>query len=151
MIIRSKLFLVVFLVAALVIPACSAQEQVSPTPDSIQGINWQWVSVRLQPGGETTLIADPQNYTIIFNQDGTVTGKADCNNFFGKYSTENGLVISDLASSKMFCGEDSLDMQYLELLSNVVAGGPDGKGGLALENAGGEKRMEFTNGGSALR
>jgi hypothetical protein len=47
------------------------------------------------------------------------------------------------------CGEDSLDQQYLDLLSQVVAGGPDGSGGLALETAGGEKRMSFSNGGSA--
>jgi hypothetical protein len=30
-----------------------------------------------------------------------------------------------------------------------VAGGPDGAGGLALETAAGEKRMEFKNGGAA--
>jgi len=48
-----------------------------------------------------------------------------------------------------FCGEDSLDVQFLELLAQVVAGGPDGSGGLALENAGGEKRMLFSNGGVA--
>jgi hypothetical protein len=47
-----------------------------------------------------------------------------------------------------FCGEDSLDIQFLELLAEVVAGGPDGSGGLALENAGGGTRMEFRNGGA---
>lgn len=84
---------------------------------------------------------------IIFNQDGIVTGEADCNNFFGNFSTANGLVISDLGSSKMDCGGNSLDAQYLEFLRDVIAGGPDGTGGLALENAGEEKRMEFMNGG----
>ena len=44
------------------------------------------------------------------------------------------------------CAEGSLDQQYLELLSAVVAGGPDGPGNLALENAGGEKRMMFVSG-----
>jgi hypothetical protein len=32
-----------------------------------------------------------------------------------------------------------------------VAGGPDGAGGLALENAGGEQRMLFQNGGPAKK
>ena len=41
------------------------------------------------------------------------------------------------------CGEASLDVQYLELLSNVAAGGPDGQGGLALETAGGEQPNDF--------
>jgi hypothetical protein len=42
-----------------------------------------------------------------------------------------------------------MDQQYLSLLSSVVAGGPDGQGNLALENAGGEQRMLFENGGMA--
>ena len=44
------------------------------------------------------------------------------------------------------CGENSLDQQYVQLLSSIVAGGP---GGLALETAGGEQRMLFKNGGAA--
>ncbi len=47
-----------------------------------------------------------------------------------------------------YCGEDSLDVQFLDLLTQVVAGGPDGDGGLALVNAGGKKRMAFSNGGA---
>ena len=42
-----------------------------------------------------------------------------------------------------FCGEDSLDQQYVDLLGQVVAGGSDGAGGLALETAGGAQRMLF--------
>ena len=49
----------------------------------------------------------------------------------------------------MYCGDTSLDQQYLGLLGSVAAGGPDGAGGLALENAGGEQRMLFKNGGPA--
>ena len=49
----------------------------------------------------------------------------------------------------IFCGENSLDQQYLDLLNGVVAGGPDGAGGFALEWAGAEKRMKFSNGRSS--
>ena len=48
-----------------------------------------------------------------------------------------------------YCGETSMDTQYLQLLGSVAAGGPDGQGGLALETAGGAQRMEFQNGGKA--
>jgi len=47
------------------------------------------------------------------------------------------------------CGDASLDQQYLQLLGAIVAGGPDGAGGLALETAGGAQRMLFKNGGTA--
>jgi heat shock protein HslJ len=124
----------------------------NPAPaatNTIQGVIWQWVSVTNQPTKETTTVPNPENYTITFNADYTLTGKADCNNFAGTYSQANGFSIKLGPSTMAFCGEKSLDQQYLQLLSSVAAGGPDGAGGLALENAGGEKRMLFKNGGPA--
>ena len=122
----------------------------APAPsNTITNIVWQWTSVTTKPTGETTTVADPQNYTITFRDDGTLSGKADCNNFTGTYSQEGGFTITLGASTMAACAEGSLDQQYLELLSAVVAGGPDGQGNLALENAGGEKRMLFKNGGAA--
>jgi hypothetical protein len=47
------------------------------------------------------------------------------------------------------CDLGSMDQQYLTLLGDVAAGGPDGAGGLALETAGGAQRMLFSNGGAA--
>jgi len=119
--------------------------------NSIQDINWQWVSVTNQATGEITTVPDPESYTITFFADSTLTGKADCNNFTGTYSQENGFTIKLGASTMAFCGEASMDQQYLTLLGSVVAGGPDGAGGLALENAGGEQRMLFKNGGAATQ
>jgi len=112
---------------------------------SIQGIEWQWVSVTNQSTGETTSVPNPESYTITFNADGTMNGKADCNNFSGSYSQENGFSITVETSTMAYCGDTSLDQQYLALLGSVAAGGPDGSGGLALENAGGEQRMLFKN------
>ena len=91
----------------------------------------------------------PQVYTITFRDDGTLNGQADCNTFTGTYSQEGGFFITLGATTMAACGEDSLDQQYLQLLGSIVAGGPDGAGGFALETAGGEQRMEFANGGAA--
>ena len=107
----------------------------------IQNVNWQWVS--LVDEGTPFDVPNPADYTITFNSDGTLTGKADCNTFEGTYSQANGLVITIGSSTMAFCGEASLDTMYLSLLGSVVAGGPDGSGGLALETAGGAQRMTF--------
>jgi len=132
----------------LLVAACGPAA--TPTPaNTITGIIWQWVSVTNKSTGEMTSVPNPESYTITFNADGTLNGKADCNTFSGTYSQEGGLIITLGASTKAYCGEASMDQQYLELLSAVVAGGPDGQGNLALENAGGEKRMLFKNGGAA--
>ncbi len=134
----------------VLLAACSPAATPTPAPaNSIQDIVWQWVSVTEKPTGTTTTVPNPENYTLIFRADGKLEGKADCNAFDGTYSQQNGFTIKLGASTMAFCGETSLDQQYLQLLSEVAAGGPDGAGGLALENAGGEKRMLFKNGGAA--
>jgi heat shock protein HslJ len=143
------LWIAILLIFLLVVAYLAKNSSTPTSTDSVQGIVWQWTSLTNKPTGETTTIDNPENYTITFNADDTLNGKADCNNFTGTYSQESGFSITLGATTMAFCGEESLDQQYLTLLSSVVAGGPDGAGGLALENAGGEQRMLFQNGGAA--
>jgi heat shock protein HslJ len=115
----------------------------------ILGVLWQWASVSNQSSGQTTPVPNPEQYTITFKADGTLTGKADCNTFNGTYSQQNGFSIRITLSTSAICGAGSLDQQYLQLLNSVASGGPDGAGGLVLETAGGAQRMTFQNGGPA--
>jgi len=107
-------------------------------------IEWFWVSVTDKATNTITNVPDPKMYTIIFSKDGSLEGRADCNNFAGSYSQENGgFFITIAAVTQAYCGEGSLDTQYLSLLASVAAGGQDGAGAFALETAGGAQRMEF--------
>ncbi|MGW8251418.1 MAG: META domain-containing protein [Anaerolineales bacterium] len=146
--ITRTLVLLTFFSVMLLAAACR-QAATSTPGDTITGIVWQWTGVTNQSTNETTTIPSPGNYTITFNEDGTLNGTADCNSFSGTYSQENGFSITLGATTMAFCGEASLDQQYLTLLGSVAAGGPDGQGNLALETAGGEQRMLFQNGGAA--
>jgi heat shock protein HslJ len=119
------------------------------TANPIQGVLWQWTSVKNQSTGNTQNIPDPASYTISFKADGTTEGKADCNSYKGTYSQQYGFSINITTTTTAYCGEGSLEQEYLQLLRSTAAGGPDGAGGLALETAGGEQRMSFVNGGSA--
>jgi heat shock protein HslJ len=142
-----KIIILVFVLALVwITSACGPREDQS---GSIQDINWQWESVKVQSTGETTTVPNPENYTLIFREDGTFEGQADCNQISGSYSQEGGFTITVGPSTMAFCGEDSLDQQYLTLLSSVAAGGPDGSSGLALETAGGAERMLFVDNGAA--
>ena len=137
-------------VAAACYPPVTPVPPAAPAPSNdITDIVWQWTSVSNKTTGEKTTVANPQVYTITFRDDGTLNGQADCNSFSGTYSQEGGFTITLGAMTMAACGENSMDQQYLQLLGSVVAGGPDGAGGLALETAGGEQRMEFVNGGPA--
>jgi heat shock protein HslJ len=138
------------LILVMALAACAPAATPTPAPSStITDIVWQWTSVTNKTTQETTTVPNPESYTIIFNADGTLTGKADCNSFSGTYSQANGFSIKLGPSTMAYCGEASMDQQYLQLLGSVAAGGPDGAGGLALETAGGEQRMLFKNGGAA--
>ncbi|MEJ2751106.1 MAG: META domain-containing protein [Candidatus Promineifilaceae bacterium] len=146
---------IVFCLAVFLLAACGGSVPVSETEslpesvlesvssDSIVGILWLWETVYYKDTDESATVSNPENYTIQFKEDGTFTGQADCNSISGTYSRENGFTITLEPTTLAFCGEDSLDLMYLDLLSNVVAGGPDGLGDLALETAGGERRMQF--------
>ena len=143
---KYSIFLLVLLAALFTLVACSSGDDEA---DSITDKEWQWELVKDQPAGETTTIPDPENYTLIFRDDDTFSGKADCNEISGTYSQEGGFFLTLGPSTMAFCGEESLDQLYLELLNGVVAGGPAGDGRFALEWAAGEKRMEFRDGGAA--
>jgi heat shock protein HslJ len=148
--VKLSVSLLVLIAASFTLFACSSADSETETgSDSITDIVWQWESLTDRPAGETTTVPNPENYTLAFRDDGTFSGQADCNQISGTYTQEGGFTLSLGPSTMAFCGEDSLDQQYLDLLNGVVAGGPDGAGGFALEWAGAEKRMEFSNGGAA--
>ena len=130
-------------------PTAVPTEEPAAADVSYTGIVWEWVDVVNRGTNETITVPNPENYTLVFNEDGTFTGTADCNNIAGTYSTDSGFSLTLGPSTAAFCGEESLDTLYLDLLGRIVAGGPDGGGGFALETAGGEERMNFRNGGEA--
>ena len=94
-------------------------------------------------------VDNPDKYTIVFYADGTTKGQADCNTFSGTYSQQNGFTISVTPDVMAACDIGSMDQQFLNLLDEVAAGGPDGAGGLNLQTAGGAQQMLFSNGGAA--
>jgi heat shock protein HslJ len=142
----------VLIVAAACYPPATPVPPAAPAPsNTITNTVWQWANVTNQTTRETTEVPSPQDYTITFRDDGTLSGQADCNNFTGTYSQDAGFSITLGAMTMAACGDASLDQQYLQLLGAVAAGGPDGAGHLALETAGGEQRMLFNNGGAAAK
>jgi len=143
---KHMLLIVLVTTIALVLAACQtggkAKNPNPNMPEGVTNITWQWVELIEQAPASQSVVPAPENYTITFKDDGTVAIKADCNQVSGKYTWGQDLKIELGPSTRAACGPQSLDQQYLELLSQVVTGGLDG-GKLYLETAGGEKRMGF--------
>ena len=148
---RRTILILALVVIAVLIAAVylmgGGKGQKSGPPKGVANITWQWVDLVEKAPASQSVVPDPQNYTITFKDDGKVDIKADCNNVSGTYKWDKqGLKIELGPSTQAACGEQSLDQQFLDLLSQVVTGGLDGDR-LYLETAGGAQRMGFNKGG----
>jgi heat shock protein HslJ len=122
--------------------ACSGQT----AGKDIIDITWQWAGlVETEPAAQS-VVPDPENYTLILRPDGTLNIKADCNMVGGSYTLDGNSLTIELGPSTMaFCGEQSLDQQYLELLGRVASYTiENGRLVLNLENGAG--KMLFDKG-----
>ncbi len=79
---------------------------------------WRWQSST--SATETMTVEKPQNYQIEFRADGKIGVKADCNTGGGSYTTEdNNISFARIFTTKMFCGERSLDARFLRGLERA--------------------------------
>ncbi|HCB49671.1 MAG TPA: hypothetical protein DEP47_09135 [Chloroflexi bacterium] len=100
----------------------SPLSQIEHKPDPrLIGTLWQWES-HTTDGEETIVVPDPENYTLTLQADGKATIQADCNRVNWTYaSAEDRLAFDTLGPSTLaFCGEESLDQQYLALLAETA-------------------------------
>jgi heat shock protein HslJ len=98
-------------------PASPAAPE-APAGDLLD-ITWQWAA--LEDGGESTVVANPERYTLAFLDDGTIAFVADCNNGAGSYTLEGmALSLQPGAMTAAACEEGSLSDQYVQLLGQVA-------------------------------
>ena len=85
--------------------------------DSLVGPVWQWQGSKYNNDTEA-VPADAAQYTIQFNDDGTVAVKADCNNGSGSYTTDGSSILIEIMTTTLAaCAEDSLEQAYLQDLA----------------------------------
>jgi heat shock protein HslJ len=110
----------------------------------ITGVEWQWSGLIETMPAAQSVVPDPENYTLVLQPDGALHIKADCNVVGGSHTLEgNGLTITLGPSTMAYCGEQSLDQQYLKLLSHVDGYGIE-DGQLVLKLQADAGRMIFS-------
>jgi len=78
-----------------------------------------WRATSIQTAGSTVIVPSPDRYTLRFN-DGLGI-RAACNTCGGSYTLSGTrLAISGVFSTLIYCGDDSLDRDYLRLLNAAV-------------------------------
>jgi len=111
-------------------PPPTATPTVEPTPASplaamehtadpqLIDITWEWE--RRDPNGgqtEAIVVPNPENYTLLFNADGTFSAQVDCNSAAGQYATSApGMIYLELGPMTLAaCPPDSLADQMMLL------------------------------------
>ncbi len=145
---RILTFVVLFVMSLFLLAACQPKQSQTnnPNPDmpkAVANVTWQWTELAEQSSASKTVVPDPENYTIVFQDDGKVAVKADCNRVSGTYKWDKeGLKIELGPSTKAMCRPDSLSQQFIDLLGKVTSGRLD-RGNLYLETAERAQRLGF--------
>lgn len=89
----------------------------TPDPELIDK-TWAWEG--RDPNGNDVpaiIIDNPENYTLVFNEDGTFNAKVDCNVSNGRYATTppSGIFMEAGATTMAFCGETSQDQAMMQM------------------------------------
>jgi len=111
--------------------------------NELPGTAWDVTSYNTGTEAVRSLIIDTQ-ITLLFGEDGSVTGNASCNTYNGTYQLEGDrITIGPLATTRMACQEPQgvmeQEMQYLTALQNSAV--------WAISNT----RLELRDSGGALQ
>lgn len=131
------LFLSALLLVVFMAGCTSAAE-----PD-LTGVTWRWTSLEESEPASVSVVPNPENYTLTFQDNGQLGLQIDCNSGGGSYEMDgSSLTIQLGASTLAYCGEESLDMQFTALLDEVDSFAVE-DGSLVLLYGQGAGRMVF--------
>jgi heat shock protein HslJ len=86
---------------------------------ALVGVTWQWQRFE-ESTGTVTAPDNPANYTLRFEQDGSLLVRADCNTGRAGYTTDGSMIeIEPIALTRMACGEESLGSEFVRDLEEV--------------------------------
>ena len=137
-----KQLIFALIIASLVLAACGgAMPQPTPTPEapapteaapapedttspagevSLATQPWQWTGFTGAAG--QFKVEAPESYQVTFNEDGTVSVVADCNNAAGTYTDEDGaltVVLGPMTAAA--CPEGSRSEQFATLIASAAS------------------------------
>ncbi len=120
---------------------------------SIVGTTWRWEAFQDSAGINDLTVTEPEKYTLTLQPEGTAAIQADCNQVLLGYTLEgSSLTFAETGPSTLaFCGEQSLDAQYLGFLVQVVSYVLDEDGQLVLNLMADAGNMIFSPGGLGIR
>ncbi|MCC7576093.1 MAG: META domain-containing protein [Methanomethylovorans sp.] len=89
---------------------------------NITNITWQWAGMIGVSSDNMSIVPNKDNYTLELHPDGTYSIRTDCNSGSGNYATDgNNLTIEPGMITLAYCGDQSLESQYLSFLWKITS------------------------------
>lgn len=128
---QAILFSITLVLCALIAVGCCACRQRAKLVKPLVGTEWQLLQIM---GREVS--AEGDSFTLLFHDDGTVTGAGACNRLTATYSTttSRALKIEDLGSTRRYCPNFEAENAYYDMLESVTHYEMDADNMLLLSN-----------------
>jgi heat shock protein HslJ len=129
-----KKYGMLLLLATFAVASCDT----ATTPSSVSDVQGEWQLQGFElNNGSTVTIPNPEKFTARFDADDAVHLTVDCNVCNGSYEAKgNSLTLGLLACTLAYCGDDSLDSDYMAALGSVST----------YARQGAELRMNYADG-----
>jgi heat shock protein HslJ len=117
----------------------------SPTAAPLAGVTWRWATFR--DAKQDYIVPATADYTLVFNDDGTVSVVADCNVGQGTYTVNSDatLTIVIQATTDAACPPGSLGDSFVEYLNQAGPFEVDDTGTLIIDLMADGGRMTFVS------
>ena len=107
------------LVMISVTVGCDEAAPTAPSTADLMNRVWQLQSVQ-RPDGTTVAVASPDRFTLAFGDTARLSIRADCNTCGGTYQVSGTeLIVGTLACTRAFCGDNSLDTEFLRVFESA--------------------------------
>lgn len=104
----------------LALLALGCDERTPVSPSSLQSQTWRLESIE-RVGSPAITIPTPGAYTVVFEADGRLSVRADCNSCGGRYSLNGStLSTSGVACTRVFCG-NNIDTTFASSLGEATS------------------------------
>ena len=115
---RSILFIFVSILSiSLISTSCCNCRKSRKLIKPLVGTEWQLVQIMAKD-----VVTADQNYTILFESNGTMNGMGDCNRFTATFTTDmsRNLDISNLGSTRRLCPNADAETEFFTMLEEVT-------------------------------
>ncbi len=109
-------------ISLLIISCCPCKKSKSKDAKPLLGTDWSMVQY------EGASFDAKDGYSLKFHEKGNISGRGDCNRLMGSFAEKDGkLTISKVAGTRMMCPDQSMESEFIMMLTKVDAFKIDGK------------------------